>query len=67
MKFDDLISQVYNRKLKMTENRQAALAVLKAKFQTPLGEFKFPPSAYVRLESKFTVTVLFRLSSCPLT
>jgi len=54
-KFDDLIKQVLNRKLKMTENRQAALEVLKDKFQTPLGKFNFPPSAYVSLESMLNV------------
>ena len=39
----------------MTENRQVALEVLKDKFQTPLGKFKFPPSEYVSLESMLNV------------
>ena len=54
-KFDDLIKQVYKRNLKLNENRRAALEALETKFQTPLRKFKFPPSAYVRLESMFRV------------
>jgi hypothetical protein len=64
-KFDDLITQVYERGLKMTKNRQAALQELETKFQTPLRKFKFPPSAYVRLEGMFNV--FFTSTSCPLT
>ena len=32
-----------------------SLGVLNAKFQVPLSKFKFPPKAYLRLESVFNV------------
>ena len=54
-KFDDLIKQIYDKNLEMAENRRVALAALDAKFQAPLSKFKFPPKAYLRLESAFGV------------
>ena len=50
-KFDDLVKQIYDKNLGMAENRRVALGELDAKFQVPLSKFKFPPKAYVRLES----------------
>ena len=50
-KFDDLVKQVYDDNLEMAENRRVALRELDAKFQVPLSKFKFPPKAYVCLES----------------
>ena len=53
-KFDDLVKQVYDKNLDMAANRQAALDALECKFQMPLTKFKFPPKAYLRLESAFS-------------
>ena len=60
-KFDDLVKQVYDRSLTMVENRQVALSVLDKKFQAPLSEFKFPPKAYLRLESALNVLFSSRM------
>ena len=49
-KFDDLITQVYDRKKEDEENREVACATLKEKFEKPLKGYKFPPCAYVRFE-----------------
>ena len=54
-KFDDLVKQIYDKNLEMSENRRVALEALDAKFQVPLSKFKFPPKAYLRLESVFNV------------
>ena len=54
-KFDDLVKQVYDDNLEMSENRWVALGVLDAKFQVPLSKFKFPPKAYLHLESVYNV------------
>ena len=54
-KFDDLVKQVYDDNLEMAENRRVALGELDAKFQVPLSKFKFPPKAYLRMESAFNV------------
>ena len=45
----------------MVENRQVALSVLDKKFQAPLSEFKFPPKAYLRLESALNVLFSSRM------
>ena len=50
-KFDDLVKQIYDKNLEMAENHRVALRALDTKFQVPLSKFKFPPKAYLRLES----------------
>ena len=60
-KFDDLVKQVYDPNLKMADNRQVALSMLEAKFKAPLSKLKFPPKAYLRLESAFNVLVFVRV------
>ena len=50
MKFDDLITQVYDRKKEDEENREVACATLKEKFERPLKGYNFPPCAYVQFE-----------------
>jgi hypothetical protein len=54
-KFDDLISQVYDRKLGEDENREVAIKSLEAMFRAPLSKFTFPPTAYLRLEGAFRI------------
>ena len=54
-KFDDLVKQIYDKNMEMDENCRVALAALDAKFQVPLSKFRFPPKAYLRLESVFNV------------
>ena len=49
-KFDDLITQVYDRKKEDEENREVACATLEEKFEKPLRGYKFPPRAYVQFE-----------------
>ena len=49
-KFDDLITQVYNRKKEDEENREVACATLEEMFEKPLKDFNFPPCAYVQFE-----------------
>ena len=49
-KFDDLITQVYDRKQEEEKNREVACATLEEKFEKPLKSYKFPPRAFVRLE-----------------
>jgi len=49
-KFDDLITQVYDRKREDKENREVACAILEEKFEKPLRGYNFPPRAYVRFE-----------------
>jgi hypothetical protein len=49
-KFDDLIMQVYDRKIKKEMNREVVCATLEKKFEKPLKGYKFPPRAYVRFE-----------------
>ena len=50
MKFDDLITQVYDRQKGEEENKEIAYATLEEKFKKPLESYKFPPRAYVRFE-----------------
>jgi len=49
-KFDDLITQVYDRNKEEEENREIAYATLEEKFEKPLKGYKFPPHAYVQFE-----------------
>jgi hypothetical protein len=49
-KFDDLITQVYDRKKENKENREVACATLEEKFEKPLKDYSFPPCAYVQFE-----------------
>ncbi|KAF8325119.1 hypothetical protein F5887DRAFT_1065431 [Amanita rubescens] len=50
-KFDDLITQVYDRNKEDEENREVACATLKEKFEKPLKGYKSSPRAYVQVES----------------
>ncbi|PPQ85303.1 hypothetical protein CVT25_009982 [Psilocybe cyanescens] len=50
MKFDDLITQVWNRNNTREQNTMHALGTLQQKFEQPLRNYEFPPCAYVRLE-----------------
>jgi len=52
-KFDDLITQVYDRKKEEDENREVAYATLEEKFKKLLKGYKFPPRAYVQFECVF--------------
>ena len=52
MKFDDLITQVFDRNKKQEENTKIALETLEERFEQPLRGFKFPPHAYMRFEGK---------------
>jgi len=49
-KFDDLITQVYDRNEEDEKNRKVAYATLEKKFKKPLQSYKFPPRTYVRFE-----------------
>ncbi|PPQ94247.1 hypothetical protein CVT25_006737 [Psilocybe cyanescens] len=51
MKFDDLISQVWNRNNTSEQNTKHALDTLQQKFELPLRSYQFPPQGYVRLEA----------------
>jgi hypothetical protein len=50
MKFDDLITQVFDRKKNEKENVINALDTLERKFKQPLSGYKFQPCAYVHFE-----------------
>ncbi|KAF8325969.1 GTP-binding protein, partial [Amanita rubescens] len=50
-KFDDLITQVYDRNEEDEKNREIACVTLEKKFEKPLKGYKFPPCAYVQFES----------------
>jgi hypothetical protein len=52
MKFDDLITQVLDRKKDKKENIMNALDTLEKKFKQPLSGYKFHPHAYVRFEGR---------------
>jgi hypothetical protein len=52
MKFDDLITQVLDRKKDKRENTKKALDTLETKFKQPLSRYKFHPRAYVRFEGR---------------
>ena len=52
MKFDDLITQVFDRKNDKEENIMNALDTLETKFKQPLSSYKFHPHAYVRFRGK---------------
>ena len=60
-KFDDLVKQVYDPNLTIPENRQAALSMLEARFKVPLSRLKFPPKAYLCLESAFNIFISVRV------
>jgi hypothetical protein len=51
MKFDDLITQVLDRKKDKNENTKNALDTLEKKFKQPLSGYKFCPRAYVHVEA----------------
>jgi hypothetical protein len=55
MKFDDLITQVLDRKKDKMENIANALDTLETKFKQPLSGYKFHPRAYVRFEGRSLV------------
>jgi hypothetical protein len=55
MKFDDLITQVFDRKKDKNENIKNALDALENKFKQPLSSYKFHPCAYVHLEGRLFV------------
>lgn len=50
MKFDNIITEVYDTAKGDEENREVAYAILEEKFKKPLMEYKFPPHAYVQFE-----------------
>ena len=52
-KFDDLITQVYDRNKEYEANRQVAFDILEKKFKEMLKGYKFPPRAYVQLECMY--------------
>jgi hypothetical protein len=52
MKFDDLITQVFDRQKDKQENTKNALDTLEKKFKQPLGSYKFHPHAYVCFEGR---------------
>ena len=52
MKFDDLITQVFDRNKNLEENTNKALNTLEKKFKQPLTNYKFPPHAYVRFRGR---------------
>ena len=52
MKFDDLISQIYDIKMDEDENHAVAETELKDKFKDPLLKCAFPPKAQVVLEGE---------------
>jgi len=52
MKFDDLITQVFDRKKDKAENNKTALDTLEKEFQQPLSSYKCPPRAYMRFEGR---------------
>ncbi|PPQ90682.1 hypothetical protein CVT25_003892, partial [Psilocybe cyanescens] len=51
MKFDDLISQVWNRNNTPEQNIKHAVDTLQQKFELPLRSYQFPPQGYVQLEA----------------
>jgi hypothetical protein len=51
-KFDDFISQVYDRSKNEEENTEIAVDTLEKIFERPLRSYDFPPRAYVRFECK---------------
>jgi len=52
MKFDDLITQVFDMEKDKIENTKNALDTLDKKFKQPLSGYKFPPRAYVRFTGR---------------
>ena len=52
MKFDDLITQVFDRKKNPEENTKKALDTLETKFKQPLAGYKFSPCAYMRFKGR---------------
>ena len=52
MKFDDLITQVFDMDKDEIENTNNALDTLDKKFKQPLSSYKFPPRAYVRFKGR---------------
>jgi len=51
MKFDDLITQVFDMEKDEIENTNNALDTLDKKFKQPLSSYTFPPRAYVRFKA----------------
>ncbi|KDR76573.1 hypothetical protein GALMADRAFT_267622 [Galerina marginata CBS 339.88] len=51
MKFDDLITQVLDRKKKPEENMNKALEILEIEFKQPLSSYKYQPCAYVHFKA----------------
>ncbi|PPQ72309.1 hypothetical protein CVT25_007814 [Psilocybe cyanescens] len=51
MKFDDLVSQIWDRNDTPEQNTRHALDTLQQKFEQPLRSYQFPPRSYVRLEA----------------
>ena len=49
-KFDDLITQVYDRGKEDEKNREVACATLEEMFEKPLKDFNFPPCTFVQFE-----------------
>ena len=52
MKFDVLITKVFDPKKDKKKNTKNALDTLEEKFMQPLSNYKFHPRAYVRLEGR---------------
>ena len=50
MKFDVLLTRVYDRKMNTEKNLEIAHATLREKFEEPLRGYAYPPCAYVRFE-----------------
>jgi len=65
MKFDDLITQVFDRKKDKKENMKNALDTLEKKFKQPLSRYKFHPQAYVRFEGRSIVILQLILGLMP--
>ena len=53
MKFDDLITQVFDMEKDEIENTKNALDTLDKKFKQPLSSYKLAPHAYVRLKGSW--------------
>jgi hypothetical protein len=47
MKFDDLITQVFDMEKDEIENTNNALDTLDKKFKQPLSSYNFPPRTYM--------------------
>jgi hypothetical protein len=65
MKFDDLITQVLDRKKDKKANIMNALDTLEREFKQPLSGFKFHPRAYVCFEGRLFVVQQLILGLMP--